>query len=30
MFWVMIMKKIVSAALALCLILSACGEAAPA
>lgn len=30
MFWVMIMKKIVSAALALCLILSACGEAPPA
>lgn len=30
MFWVMMMKKIVSAALALCLILSACGEAAPA
>lgn len=30
MFWVMIMKKIVSAALALCLMLSACGEAAPA
>lgn len=30
MFWVMVMKKIVSAALALCLILSACGEAPPA
>ena len=30
MFWVMIMKKTVCAALALCLILSACGEAAPA
>lgn len=30
MFWVMIMKKIVSAALALCLMLSACGEAPPA
>lgn len=30
MFWVMIMKKIVSAALALFLTLSACGEVAPA